>query len=155
MSSGVLVPGLICASSELEDTAQTWTAPSKQIADVTNKAVDRSLSGMRNDNNISAENENCTDIDVLIVGDQIELVFEDEPEIVIRATVSKLLSDRDEGMGPEVEDYIACFCEIEMEQTEADAAQEVSRTDAWKRTLALGTDRKCSLDGRPVRLRKR
>ena len=32
-------------------------------------------------------------------GDRIELFYEDSPEATIRATVSRLLSDRDEGMG--------------------------------------------------------
>jgi hypothetical protein len=110
---------------------------------------------MRNNNNSPVENENCPEIGELAVGDQIVLTYEDSPEIVIRATVSRLLTDVDEGMGPEVEDYIACWCEIEIEQAEEDATiQHLSRADAWKRTLALGTDRKCSLDGRPVRLRK-
>ena len=32
-------------------------------------------------------------------GDRIELFYEDSPEATIRATVNRLLSDRDEGMG--------------------------------------------------------
>ena len=32
-------------------------------------------------------------------GDRIELFYEDSPEAAIRATVNRLLSDRDEGMG--------------------------------------------------------
>jgi hypothetical protein len=32
-------------------------------------------------------------------GDRIELFYEDSPEATIRATVSRFLSDRDEGMG--------------------------------------------------------
>jgi hypothetical protein len=31
--------------------------------------------------------------------DRIELFYEDSPEATIRATVNRLLSDRDEGMG--------------------------------------------------------
>jgi hypothetical protein len=40
-------------------------------------------------------------------GDQIELFYEDAPATTIRATVGRLLTDRDEGIGIEVEDYIA------------------------------------------------
>lgn len=69
---------------------------------------------MRNENNNPAENEACPEIGELAVGDRIELTYEDNPEVVIRATVSRLLTDGDEGMGPEVEDYIACWCEIEI-----------------------------------------
>ncbi len=32
-------------------------------------------------------------------GDRIELFYEDSPEATVRATVNRLLSDRDEGMG--------------------------------------------------------
>ena len=32
-------------------------------------------------------------------GDRIDLFYEDSPEATIRATVNRLLSDRDEGMG--------------------------------------------------------
>ncbi len=110
---------------------------------------------MRNDNNPPAESENWPDIEALVVGDRIELAYEDNPEIVIYATVSRLMSDRDEGMGPEVEDYIACWLEIDMERVEENSAtQPLSRADAWRRTVVLGTDHKCSLDGRPVKLRK-
>jgi len=45
-------------------------------------------------------------------GDRIELLYEDAPAPTIRATVGRLLNDRDEGMGIEVEDYIACWIEI-------------------------------------------
>jgi hypothetical protein len=33
-------------------------------------------------------------------GDRIELFYEDSPEATIRATVNRLLTDRDEGIGP-------------------------------------------------------
>jgi hypothetical protein len=45
-------------------------------------------------------------------GDRIELSYEDAPATKIRATVGRLLTDRDEGMGSEVEDYAACWIEI-------------------------------------------
>ena len=51
-------------------------------------------------------------------GDQIELFYEDAPATTIRATVGRLLTDRDEGMGIEVEDYIACWMEITVVEPE-------------------------------------
>ena len=40
-------------------------------------------------------------------GDRIELCYEDAPATTIRATVDRLLSDCEERMGVEVEDYTA------------------------------------------------
>jgi hypothetical protein len=79
-------------------------------------------------------------------GDRIELFYEDVPATIICATVSRLLSDRDEGMGIEVEDYIARWMEITVD--------EPSDMDA-KQVVLLGTDFQCRLNGRPVTLRKR
>ena len=79
-------------------------------------------------------------------GDRIELVYEDAPATTIRATVVRVLTDRDEGMGVEVEDYIACWMEITVEEPgDIDANQVV----------LLGTDSQCRLNGRVVTLRKR
>ena len=79
-------------------------------------------------------------------GDQIELYYEDAPATTIRATVGRVLTDRDEGMGIEVEDYVAYWMEITVvEQSDMDAKQIV-----W-----LGTDFQCRLNGRRVTLRKR
>jgi hypothetical protein len=79
-------------------------------------------------------------------GDQIELFYEDAPATTIRATVGRLLTDRDEGMGIEVEDYIAYWIEITvLEPSDMDPKQVV-----W-----LGTDFQCRLNGRRVTLRKR
>ena len=79
-------------------------------------------------------------------GDRIELFYEDAPATIICATVGRLLSDRDEGMGIEVEDYIACWMEITVD--------EPSDIDA-KQLVLLGTDFQCRLNGRPVTLRMR
>ena len=79
-------------------------------------------------------------------GDEIELSYEDAPATTIRATVSRLLTDRDEGMGIEVEDYIACWMEV--------IVVEPSDMDP-KQVLLLGTDLRCRLNGRLVTLRKR
>ena len=79
-------------------------------------------------------------------GDRIELSYEDAPATTICATVGRLLNDRDEGMGIEVEEYIACWMEITVD--------EPSDMDA-KHVVLLGTDFQCRLNGRPVTLRKR
>ena len=79
-------------------------------------------------------------------GDRIEMLYEDDPATAIRATVGRLLTDRDEGMGIEVEDYIACWIEI--------TVQEPRDMDP-KQVVLLGTDFQYRLNGRPVTLRKR
>ena len=79
-------------------------------------------------------------------GDRIELYYEDAPAITIRATVDRLLTDWDEGMGIEVEEYIAWWIEITLDEpSEMDANQVV----------LLGTDFQYRLNGRPVNIRKR
>ena len=79
-------------------------------------------------------------------GDQIELSYEDASATTIRATVGRLLSDQDEGMGIEVEDHIACWIEITVD--------EPSNMDA-EGVVLLGTDFEYRLNGRRVTLRKR
>jgi hypothetical protein len=79
-------------------------------------------------------------------GDRIELCYQDAPAKTIRATVGRLLTDWDEGMGVEVEDYIACWIEITVD--------EPSEMDA-KQVVLLGTDFEYRLNGRRVTLRKR
>jgi hypothetical protein len=79
-------------------------------------------------------------------GDRIELFYEDAPATTIRATVSRLLSNQNEGMGVEVEDYIACWIEITVD--------EPRDMDA-ERVVLLGTDFQYRLNGRRVTLRKR
>ena len=65
---------------------------------------------------------------------------------MIRATVGRLLTDLDEGMGNEVEDYVACWIEITVD--------EPSDRDA-KQVVLLCTDFQYRLNGRRVTLRKR
>lgn len=79
-------------------------------------------------------------------GDRIELFYEDAPSTAMRATVVRLLSDRDEGMGIEVEDYVVCWIEITVD--------ELSDMDT-KQVVLLGTDFQYRLNGRRVTLRKR
>ena len=78
-------------------------------------------------------------------GDRIELFYEDAPATKIRATVGRLLTDRDKGMGSEVEDYTACWLEITVDQPSDTAANQV---------VLLGTDFQYRLNGRPVTIRK-
>ena len=79
-------------------------------------------------------------------GDRIELFYEDAPETSIRATVGRLLTDRDEGMGIEIEYYTACWIEITVEEPSDMGAEQV---------VLLGTDFRYRLNGRPVTVRKR
>jgi hypothetical protein len=78
-------------------------------------------------------------------GDRVELFYEDAPATMVRATVDRLLTDRDEGMGIEVEDYVACWTEITVDEPSDGNTTQV---------VLLGTDFKCRLNGRPVTLRK-
>ena len=107
-------------------------------------------------NNDDAPAETGTDAQIvdLIVGDEIEVIFEDTPQRILRATVRKILTDRDEGMGMVVDDYVACWIEIDVANLESEGTGSSLQTDAWKRTLTLCTDYTYSLDGRHVSLRK-
>ena len=79
-------------------------------------------------------------------GDRIELFYEDAPATPIRATVGRLLTDREEGMGMEVDSYIAGWIEIRVDEpSDMDATQVV----------LFGTDSQYRLNGRPVTVRKR
>jgi hypothetical protein len=81
----------------------------------------------------------------LIVGDQIELFYEDSPQTVMRATVSRILTDQEEGVGPEVEDYVASWFEIEVTGVEGEGAKQI---------VTLNTDFNYWLNGRHVTVRK-
>lgn len=79
-------------------------------------------------------------------GDRIELFYEDAPATAIRATVGRLLTDQDEGMGPEIEDYTAYWIEITVDEPSDLGAEQV---------VLLGADFQYRLNGRPITLRKR
>ncbi len=79
-------------------------------------------------------------------GDRIELFYEDSPDKTMRATVGRLVTDREKGMGTEIEDYTACWIEITVD--------EPSDGDA-KQVVLFGTDFQYRLNGRRVTLRKR
>ena len=78
-------------------------------------------------------------------GDQIEIVFVEAPGQSVKATVTRFLSDRQEGFSTEVEDYINCWMEVCPEQCDALSQNQ---------TIAFGVDWKYYLDGRPVEIRK-
>ena len=78
-------------------------------------------------------------------GDQIDIVFVDAPEHSARATITRLLSDQQEGLSPEAEYYILGWVEICPEPQDA-----LGQT----RTITLGADWKYHLDGREVTIRK-
>src|SRR5262245_37204910 len=72
-------------------------------------------------------------------GDQIDIVFADAPGQSVRATVTRFLSDRQEGLSPEAEDYIFGWLEISTEH---------QGLLAQTQTIALRADWKCYMDGR-------
>ena len=80
----------------------------------------------------------------LSVGDRVRVTFEDTPCDQITATISRMLSDRQEGLGPEIEVYIATWLEISPE----------TETRAEVRNVLLMTDGRYSLDGRFVTIHK-
>ena len=79
-------------------------------------------------------------------GDRIEVFYEDDPATTIRATVGRCLSDREEGMGVEIEDYTACWIEITVDEASDMNANLV---------VLLGMDFQYRLNGRRITLRKR
>jgi hypothetical protein len=84
-------------------------------------------------------------MDVLKPGDMIRLTFADRPDEPLLATVSSSLSDADEGLGPEVQDYVACWLEISVGSCDDPGS---------RRSIALGTDFQYTLDGRKLTLTK-
>ena len=79
-------------------------------------------------------------------GDRIELCYEDAPATTIAATVGRLLTDQEEGMSDEIEDYTALWIEITLDEP---GDMEVNQV------VLLGTDSRYRLNGRPIALRKR
>jgi hypothetical protein len=80
----------------------------------------------------------------LRVGDRVRITFEDDlTGAPLFAHVCRLLSDKQEGLGVEVEDYVADWLEF----SETGCEDKASR-----RTMMLGNDEKPYLDGRPVRV---
>ena len=80
----------------------------------------------------------------LFAGDRISLTFDDTPCDPITATVSRTLSDTEEGLGPEIEDYICYWLEICREGDPREAICNV----------VLMTNGRYAFDGRFVTIRK-
>jgi hypothetical protein len=80
----------------------------------------------------------------LLVGDRISLTFDDISRDEITATVCRTLSDTEEGLGPESEDYICLWLEISREGETRGAIDNV----------LLMTNGRYSLDGQFVTIRK-
>ena len=72
-------------------------------------------------------------------------MFADTPGHSPRATVTRFLSDQQEGLSPESEAYIFCWLEI---------SPEHQGTLAQTQTIVFGADWKYYLDGREVEIRK-
>ena len=80
-------------------------------------------------------------------GDQVEIIFvEDTSADAIRGTVARILTDQEAGMGAEVQDYIACWAEVAVDDPGDGPVLHI---------IELGTDFQVRLNGRPVNLRKR
>jgi len=90
----------------------------------------------------------------LVAGDDVELIYEDAPQTILRAKIRRILTDRDESFGPEVENYIACWFEIEVTSVEGEDRLPTPPTNAWTGIMALCTDFRYTLDGRRVTVRK-
>lgn len=80
----------------------------------------------------------------LFAGDRINLIFDDISCEQITATVNRTLSDKEEGLGPEVEDYVAYWIEITLDGETCPTTCDV----------VMLTDCRYSLDGRFVAIRK-
>ena len=78
-------------------------------------------------------------------GDYIEIDFVNAPEQSTKATIRRVLSDQQEGLSPEVEDYVCCWLEISVESEGALAQPQ---------TIMLGADWRYYIDGRQVEIRK-
>ena len=80
----------------------------------------------------------------LFVGDRLSLTFDETACDPVTATVVRTLSDREEGLSPEAEDYVACWIEI---SCDGDTLPE-------RCTLVFRMDDSYTLDGKLVTIRK-
>ena len=83
-------------------------------------------------------------MEYLSVGDRICLTFEDALGDTLTATVVRTLSDQEEGLSPEAEDYVACWIELHCDGEPGPALSN----------LVFMTDDRYLLDGRHVTIRK-
>jgi hypothetical protein len=79
------------------------------------------------------------------IGDEIEIVNADAVEDVRRATVTRFMSDEEQGMSPEIEEYIARWIEVTLDGITGDAAKQM---------VMFGTDSQYWMNGHHVLLRK-
>ena len=82
----------------------------------------------------------------LSVGDRLSLTFDEtEPACdPVTATVVRTLSDREEGLSPEADDYVACWIEI---RCDGDTLPKIC-------TLVFRMDDSYTLDGQSVTIQK-
>lgn len=78
-------------------------------------------------------------------GDTAAVTFEDSHEVAFNAIITGFASDRDEGMSPEIQDYVACWINVK---------NLGSNSAAKQREITLGTDYQLYLDGSKVTLLK-
>lgn len=83
-------------------------------------------------------------MDDLLAGDRISVTFDDMPRDELTATVIRNLSDTEEGLGPEIEDYVARWIEI---RRDGDIRPTIHN-------LLLLTSGGYLLDGRSVTVRR-
>jgi len=81
----------------------------------------------------------------LQTGDQIDIVFADTPGHSARATITRFLSDQEQGLSSEANDYIFGWVEVSLDH---------QGTLARTQTITLGADWKYYMDGREVEIRK-
>lgn len=78
-------------------------------------------------------------------GDRIDIMFVDALEQSVKATVRRFLSDQQEGLSPEADNYVSRWMEITLHHPD---------TLAHTQTVAFCTDWKCYMDGREVKISK-
>ena len=78
-------------------------------------------------------------------GDRVSVKFGDPPEQDVLASVSRILSDQQEGLSPEAEDYVAFWMELATDRDDGKAGLLI---------VTFGTDSQYYVDGRRVTLQK-
>ena len=84
-------------------------------------------------------------MDTLQPGDRISITFIDSPAEVWHATLCRMLDNQGEGLGPEIQDYVACWFEISFGNCDDTKS---------RRVITFGTDYQYDLEGRKVLVAK-
>ena len=71
-------------------------------------------------------------------GDQIEIVFADAPEHSARGTVIRFLSDQQEGLSPEAEDYVFCWLGVPVQTVILSCPHSCGRKSPLPASLSRG-----------------